>query len=331
MRIDIAILGAGPAGCAAALAARQAGFGVALLDVHAHPRPAPGETLHPGVEAIFKKLGVWEAILSAGFHRHRGVWKESNGRRSFEAYGEDSQVAWLGFQAERETLHAILRRAAEAAGAQVIWPIAPQCVFKNGNRIVGVGISQHEIYADWVLDATGYRAWLPRTIGLAGERISPRIITRYGWTSDEDPELDGQPLFIQSHQKWRWTAPLGNGRSAWVESTISDGSCTPVPPNQCGLDLSWRVHRACAGPGYFLLGDAAALFDPSTSGGVLRAMMSGIFSVYCIEKFKQRELREEHALATYTNWINNLVSHYTARYGIRRSSEMLNKEPNLAQ
>src|SRR6185295_6330859 len=50
MTLDLLILGAGPAGCAAAMQARRAGLDVLLLDSSERPRPTPGETLHPGIE-----------------------------------------------------------------------------------------------------------------------------------------------------------------------------------------------------------------------------------------------------------------------------------------
>src|SRR4051812_218848 len=91
----VLIVGAGPAGCAAAIACCQTGLDVILLDNYPEPRVGPGETLHPGTEVIFRKLGVWAEVLKAGFHRHRGIWRENHGRRVFESYGRDSRGQWL--------------------------------------------------------------------------------------------------------------------------------------------------------------------------------------------------------------------------------------------
>ena len=66
-----AIIGAGPAGCAAAIELARAGKQVVLLETSTFPRHRPGESLHPGVEVIFEKLGVADAVNSAGFVRHR--------------------------------------------------------------------------------------------------------------------------------------------------------------------------------------------------------------------------------------------------------------------
>jgi 2-polyprenyl-6-methoxyphenol hydroxylase-like FAD-dependent oxidoreductase len=77
---DLAIVGAGPAGCAAALCARQTGLRVILIEKKQQcTKRQPGETLHPGIESLFAQLGVREQIEAEGFHRHRGVWVEWEG------------------------------------------------------------------------------------------------------------------------------------------------------------------------------------------------------------------------------------------------------------
>ena len=73
---DVLVLGAGPAGCAAAISARLAGMSVTLLDKRCASHRIPGETLHPGVESLFNSLGVIDEVLAQGFHRHSGIWRD---------------------------------------------------------------------------------------------------------------------------------------------------------------------------------------------------------------------------------------------------------------
>src|SRR4051794_25366150 len=70
---DLLIIGAGPAGCAAAISARRHGLTVMMLEASAQPRRVPGETLHPGIEPLFARLGVAAQVARAGFHRHAGI------------------------------------------------------------------------------------------------------------------------------------------------------------------------------------------------------------------------------------------------------------------
>src|SRR5262249_45772538 len=132
---DIAIIGAGPAGCAAAISAQQAGLSTILLEAQKTPGRTPGETLHPAIEPIFRQLGVWDEILRAGFHRHKGIWKIINGRTSFVPYGADSNGPWLGLQADRRMLHRILQDAAIRFGARIIRPARPTDVLTQDCRV----------------------------------------------------------------------------------------------------------------------------------------------------------------------------------------------------
>jgi 2-polyprenyl-6-methoxyphenol hydroxylase-like FAD-dependent oxidoreductase len=96
---DVAIVGGGPAGSAAALWLARQGLRVVVIERERFPRHQPGETLPPGVEPIFAQLGVTNAIEAAGFIRHRGTWVTWSGPRRFDALGGDRDGPWLGFQA----------------------------------------------------------------------------------------------------------------------------------------------------------------------------------------------------------------------------------------
>ncbi len=98
---DLLIIGAGPAGCAAAISARRHGLTVMMLEASAQPRRAPGETLHPGIEPLFARLDVAEPVARAGFHRHAGIRIGWDAPARFEPYGEDASGPWHGFQADR--------------------------------------------------------------------------------------------------------------------------------------------------------------------------------------------------------------------------------------
>jgi flavin-dependent dehydrogenase len=54
--------------------------------------------------------------------------------------------------------------------------------------------------------------------------------------------------------------------------------------------LATRV-RACAGPGYRLVGDAAGFFDPFTGEGIFRALRSAELVAACPERYAQERAR----------------------------------------
>jgi flavin-dependent dehydrogenase len=306
---DIVIIGAGPAGCAAAIRARQAGLRVVMLDANARPKHAPGETLHPGIEPIFKQLGILNQVLRAGFKRHRGVWIERGGQRYFSPYGEDADGPWLGIQVDRRLFHHILQQAAIDAQATLIRGTRPEAVIVEGNQVMGVVVNGYHLHATWTVDATGRAAWLARKLELPVRVCSPPLGVRFGWRNEEPESLEGQPLFAFRDDGWDWQAPLGNNRTAWLELRISDSADTPP----VGVNLTWLFRPECAGPGFFLLGDAASTLDPSSSHGVLRAMMSGILFGHLVSGCRHAGVAEAFIIEAYRAWMRAQFEHDESR------------------
>ncbi len=303
---DLIIVGAGPAGCAAAIRARQDDLRVVMLDISSSPRIAPGETLHPGIEPILNQLGVAQEVLQAGFHRHLGIWMECGGERRFVPYGEDERGLWRGFQADRRIFHQILRRAAIDAGTTLIPDSRPRNLLMSEDRVIGVEVADaHQYLGQWTIDATGRSAWLAKKLGIKAEVRSPPLRARFGWRPGDIAGHDGQPLFAFREKGWDWEAPLGDNRVAWVELRIRD-LARRIP---AGVNLTWLFRPDCAGPGYFLIGDSAAMLDPSSSHGVLRALMSGILCSHLIAGCQQSGVGEAEATSAYQAWLSEQFVH----------------------
>ncbi|HKY87897.1 MAG TPA: tryptophan 7-halogenase [Pseudorhodoplanes sp.] len=301
--LDLLVLGAGPAGCAAAIHARRAGLSVMILESNERARPVPGETLHPGIEPILMTLGVRETVLAAGFHRHRGVWIEWGGPIRFEPYGEDADGPWHGFQADRRRLNEILLTAAIDIGVRVLRPATPQSVVLEKGCVVGVIANDQEIRARWTADATGSRAWLANQLAKPERIHSPPMRAQFGWRKGRD----GQPRLRTHPSGWEWQAPLGAKRTAWVSLRIDSLTDGVTPP--LGTDVTWRIHADCAGPGYFLLGDAAARLDPSSSHGVLRALMTGIFCAHAVANARRMRRTASAAIDSYVHFVGHQFEH----------------------
>ena len=71
-----------------------------------------------------------------------------------------------------------------------------------------------------------------------------------------------------------------------------------------GADVTWTLVECPASPQHFLVGDAAAVLDPSSSHGILRALSSGILAANCIVKII-RNGKNEATVAGYNAWIRN--------------------------
>ena len=306
---DLLIIGAGPAGCAAAITARRHGLTVRMLEASARPRRVPGETLHPGIEPLFAKLGLGEELAHAGFHRHTGIGIAWDTPRHFEPYGEDASGPWRGFQADRQLLATILETAAVEAGASLCKPARPASLLFDGNRLRGVATTDGETHlAHQTIDATGRRAWLARALGVTSELRSPSLRATFGWTTQAQADCKHEPELSARSDGWHWNAPIGAGKGAWVNLRACRSEDGRAYTGE-GVDVSWRIHRPMTGPGYILAGDAAVLLDPASSHGVLRAVMSGMLSAEVAAANTRDLLDESTPLAAYRSWMEQQFDH----------------------
>jgi flavin-dependent dehydrogenase len=314
---DLLIIGAGPAGCALALQARRAGLSVAILEQAPSPRTAPGETLHPGVEPLLAALGLRDELLGAGFLRHSGVWVTWDGPRRFVPYGEDQEGSWRGFQARRDDLNSILLIAARRAGASVRQACQATSVISEQGRVVGIETAAGVLRGRWVADASGWRHWLARELQIPIVAHSSTLFAHFGWTPIAGDLDDKNPSIMATSEGWDWTAPLAGDRRAWCKLRLgghSQGNSTdPTPLGGSMQDVTWRCVRQVAGPGFFLLGDAAAVLDPASSHGVLKAIVSGLFLGHLISAANCGRVADEEAVYAFQNWTTDFFRHDASR------------------
>src|SRR5690348_13884458 len=107
---EIVVIGGGPAGLSAAIWCAKLGLQVKLIECAKFPRDRPGESLHPGVEPLFDKLGVSKDIRSANFLRYAYTHIQWDNKYypKFMPFGKDENGLWFGYQVLRADLDAIL-------------------------------------------------------------------------------------------------------------------------------------------------------------------------------------------------------------------------------
>jgi hypothetical protein len=146
---------------------------------------------------------------------------------------------------------------------------------------------------------------------------SPLLLARYGYVRGRFVELDEHPSLRWETDGWEWLARVRPGLYAWtrlslqgdprtrpdVPLALSSGSATGAPR---GAEVTWSRVEAPAGEGYFIAGDAAAVVDPASSQGVLRALMQGMMSAHLITTCVKGRVPETEATRYYRGWVRDL-------------------------
>jgi len=183
---DVLVVGAGPAGSAAAITLARAGLDVVLVDQHLFPRDKVcGDGLIPDAHNALRKLGVLDEVMRqaqpAGFV---GCIGPRGGRIDVPG-----ALAVL----PRKALDLILCRAAVAAGARMFAPlrfITPleQNDGSGETRVVGAtlryGDTTRELRARWVVLASGA---VPQALMAAcmSTRTSPSGVALRGYVKND--------------------------------------------------------------------------------------------------------------------------------------------------
>ena len=178
---DVLVVGAGPAGSAAAIVLARAGLEVVLVDQHAFPRDKVcGDGLIPDAHNALRNLGVLDEVMAqARGASHVACIGPGGGRIDVPG-----TLAVL----PRKQLDLILCRAAVAAGARMHAPVRFAAPLEAEGRVNGAllqrGETQREVRAPWLLLATGA---VPQALLAAGmsQRHTPSGVALRGYVKND--------------------------------------------------------------------------------------------------------------------------------------------------
>jgi flavin-dependent dehydrogenase len=160
---DLVVVGGGPAGLAAALAARRRGFDVVVVDRGRPPiDKACGEGLMPDGVAALCDIGV-DVDGSLGYP-FRGIRFLGEGAVAEAAFPQGS-----GLGIRRTVLHRILIEHAAAAGIACRWGAHVDAL-----DAAGVWVDGKMLRARWVVGADGCHSQIARWLGVCPNWVGPR-------------------------------------------------------------------------------------------------------------------------------------------------------------
>jgi flavin-dependent dehydrogenase len=319
--VEIAIVGAGPAGSVAAALLRQQGRHVLVIEREQFPRFSIGESLLPQSMAYLEQAGMLQAVVEAGFQFKNGAAFTRNGRYTDFDFRDKHSAGWgTTYQVQRADFDHLLAREAERFGAEIRYRHEVTAVNLEHERprvsVTAPDGSAYQVEAQFILDASGFGRILPRLLKLESPSNFPVRGAIFTHIRDGigDPGFDRNKIRVTVHPQhddvWFWTIPFAGGRcSLGVVAETSflaryEGSETERLRAIVGEDPSLQALLANAtwdtparqivgysanvealwGKGYALLGNAGEFLDPVFSSGVTIAFKSASLAAAALQR-----------------------------------------------
>lgn len=268
---DVFVVGGGPAGLAAAIAARRRGLDVIVADGVEPPIDKPcGEGLMPDTLSALRELGV--AINPTEGFAFRGIRFVDEG---LEVDGNFPLGKGIGLR--RPLLHQRMIEQAQHVGVTFMWNSPVSGLSRDGALVGGKTIT-----ARWIIGADGIRSRVRRWCGLETPIVT---LPRYAFRRHYHIEPWSDCMEIHWGRKSQaYVTPVGHGdvclvlisldpglrsgsiaaefpklakRLASADSTVEHGAVTLT----CGLRRVYRDNVA-------LIGDASGSVDAITGEGL---------------------------------------------------------------
>lgn len=305
--VDVAVIGAGPAGSSAAALLRRRGHSVAVVEAQRFPRFVIGESLLAHCMDHLDEAGMLEAVEGRGYLVKRGALFLRGAERSDFDFADQFTKGWTWtWQVPRADFDLTLANSAFRQGVPLFYEHTVTGIEVGPPHTLTVKGPEGErrIGARWVVDASGYGRVLPRLLGLDRPSSLPTRRALFSHVEgDRRPEgPDENRIWICLHPggAWIWIIPFSDGITsvgvvadlAFFERYAGDDEAVlraalaedaNAAARLRDMKLLWapRILQGYSasvtrmtGPGYVLVGNATEFLDPVFSSGVTLALES---------------------------------------------------------
>ncbi|MFF4711803.1 chloramphenicol-biosynthetic FADH2-dependent halogenase CmlS [Streptomyces eurythermus] len=348
-RAKVSIIGAGPAGCVAALTLQKLGHDVEVFERDHFPRYRVGESFLPGTLSILNRLGLQEKIDAAGFVKKPSatfLWGQDQAPWTF-SFSTPRTSPWVfdhAIQVKREEFDQLLVDEVRERGITVNEGTPVTNVDISAADSVTLTVRQGEesrtVTSDFVIDAGGASSPLARQLKVRRYDEFYKNFAIWSYFKKADPftgDLKGTTYSITFEDGWVWMIPLKDdlysvglvvdrskaaevkelGPDRFYRETLAKaqramdilGDAEMVDEVRIVHDWSYES-ELFSRDRFFLCGDAACFTDPLFSQGVHLASQSAVSAAAAIDRITQHEDEAEEVHAWYNRTYRETYEQY---------------------
>lgn len=324
-KVDVLVIGAGPAGSVAASYLKKQGYSVTILEKEKFPRFQIGESLLPCCMEHLDESGLLEAVKAKNFQKKTGAAFMRGEKRCEFLFSEQFTQGWTWtWQVKRAEFDQTLAEAAREKGVDVNFECEVLQVDANKERQIteykDLEGNIYKIESRFIIDSSGYGRVLPRLFDLSKpSAFSPRGAVFSHLEDINRTEKTSNNIFVHSfddNRSWIWAIPFSDGstsvgivgdREKIVALAANDGEKYKQfirsfedlkgrfehselkfePRNILGYSVGVKT---MFGDGFVLSGNSTEFLDPIFSSGVTFATASGLLSAKMTHKHLQGEV-----------------------------------------
>jgi len=339
---EVAVIGGGPAGAAAAAVLARAQRRVLVIEQSRNVSFKVGESLPPAALPLLDELGVRDRFVEDG---HLISYGTESAWGSDELQGTDfiRDPNGHGWHLDRPRFDATLREGALASGARMLDETRVSDAHRGTDgrwRLeFDAGSHSQPVYAEWLIDCTGRRSWLTRREGVKRETYDRLIAFVAGFARAEsgrsEPDRDSLTLIESVIDGWWYTSLVPNetrvvvfftdadtpaarkaqrlpGFSSLLSETIHirkrlDDFCYVIESDPMTTSANTARLERIHGDRWLASGDACVSFDPLSSQGILTALYSGLKAGRALDSHLNGDPK---ALSGYTDDIDAVFDAY---------------------
>lgn len=364
-KVDVLVIGAGPAGTVAASIVNKAGYKVKIVEKQKFPRFVIGESLLPRCMEALTEAGFVDAVKEKGFQEKSGAKFVKNGKICDYYFADQFTPGWnWTWQVPRAEFDKTLADTVEQMGVPISYETTVTGIVFNGPNSVttveDIKGNKSEIEARFIIDGSGYGRVIPRLFNLDRPSNLPPRKALFTHTVDVNRAMADEPnritIVVHKPGVWIWIIPFSSG----VTSVGFVGNPEFFAEYEGGNEQAWRelvstqpylaerlkdveilfeprvlqswstTTDTFYGEGFVLTGNVTEFLDPIFSSGVTLATVSSqVAAKLVIRKLKGEDVDWEQEYTKHLiQGVNTFRSYVMAWYEGTLDTIFFSKEQN---